>query len=94
MKIYDVDITPILEKLGIEEDEKDINLDMFKPYVKGEIIDAPGSNSDLKLSDLINNITINDNDITYRGTVAETALEMVLYNGKEITKSLQTVTLI
>lgn len=86
LKIYDVDITPILEKLGIEEDEKDINLDMFKPYVKGEIIDDPGSNSDLKLSDLINNITINDNDITYRGTVAETALEMVLYNGKEITK--------
>ena len=25
LKIYDVDITPILEKLGIEEDEKDIN---------------------------------------------------------------------
>ena len=34
LKIYDVDITPILEKLGIEEDEKDINLDMFKQLLK------------------------------------------------------------
>ena len=86
LKIYDVDITPILEKLGIEEDEKDINLDMFKPYVKGNIFDGTGFDADFKLSDLINNITVNDNDITYRGTVNEADLEVVLYNGKDITK--------
>ena len=84
LKIYDVDITPVFEWLDIVEDEKDINLDMFKQYADLNAIDNIFKEGNIDLIKIFDNISINTDEISYKGKISESDMYVKLYDSETI----------
>lgn len=80
LKIYNVDITPVLEWFGIVEDEKDINLGMFKQYTEPGVLDDWLKNSSLTVETILNHMSISNQEISYEGNISDSRLQLKLYD--------------
>lgn len=80
LKIYDVDITPVFQWLGIVEDEKGINLDMFRQYAGSDALDNMFQRKNINFAELLNNISIGTDYISYEGKIAGASVNVKLYD--------------
>lgn len=80
LKIYDVDITPVFEWLGIVEDENNINLDMFRQYAKSDALDNILSEGKVDLEKVLESICVCAEEISYQGKISDADINVKLYD--------------
>ncbi len=84
LKIYDVDITPAFQWLNIVEDEKDINLEMFRQYADIDGVNNILSGKDINIAKLLENINIDGQEISYKGKLSGSEFNVRLYDSTTI----------
>lgn len=84
LKIYDVDITPAFQWLNIVEDEKDINLEMFRQYADMDGVNNILSGKDINIAKLLENINIDGQEISYKGKLSGSEFNVRLYDSTTI----------
>lgn len=82
LKIYNVDITPVFEWFGIVEDEKNINLGMFEQYVDPNAIDNLFKDSNFDFKNILNNISISEQKISYVGNISNSNVQLKFYDSE------------
>ncbi len=84
LKIYDVDITPVLQWLNIVEDEKDINLEMFRQYADMDGVNNILSGKEIHIAKIFDNLSISGQDISYKGQFGDSEFYLRLYDSTTV----------
>ena len=84
LKIYGIDITPALQWLNIVEDERDINLEMFRQYADMDEMNNILNGKGIHIAKILENINFSGQDISYKGQLGDGEFHIKLYDSATV----------